>query len=244
MITTGWHAVDTADGPMRVWSAAPGDRSAKGTVRVLQEAFGVNPQIQYVTRRLAAEGYHAVAPDLFHRTGVEVLRYDEYAKAMTLIGDIGAEQIVADVCAALLFAGQARAAVIGFCFGGRAAFTAAIAVPGLSATVVFYGPGIAAGAHAVLDRASSITAPVLLHNGAEDPSIPAEQVAATEEALRKAAVRFESHVYPGAGHAFACDARPDRFHPEAARQAWQRTYRFLEENLGSSGAAAEPRSGG
>jgi carboxymethylenebutenolidase len=180
---------------------------------------------------VAAEGYHGVAPDLFHRTGVEVLRYDEYAKAMTLIGDIGAEQVVTDVCAALLFVGQGRAAVIGFCFGGRAAFTAATAVPGLSAAVVFYGPGIAAGPHAVLDRASSITAPVLLHTGAEDPSIPAEQVAATEEALRGAGVRFESHVYPGAGHAFACDARPDLFRAEAVCRAWHRTYRFLDEHL-------------
>jgi carboxymethylenebutenolidase len=237
MITTGWYAVDTADGPMRVWSAAPGDGSATGTVLVLQEAFGVNSYIQDVSRRLAAEGYRVLAPDLFHRTGVEVLRYDEYAKAMTLIADIGAEQIVTDVHAALLLGGQARAAVVGFCFGGRAAFTAATAVPGLSAAVVFYGPGIAGGPHAVLDRAGSITAPVLLHTGAEDPSIPAEQVVATEEALRKAAVRFESHVYPGAGHAFACDARPDRFHPEAARQAWHRTYRFLEENLGNGGVA-------
>jgi carboxymethylenebutenolidase len=231
MITTSWSTVNTADGPMRVWSAAPDDRPASGAVLVLQEAFGVNKHIQDVTRRLAAEGYHALAPDLFHRTGVEALRYDEYAKAMTLIADIGAEQIVTDVGATRLHAGEARTAVVGFCFGGRAAFTAATAVPGLSAAVVFYGPGIAAGPHAVLHRAGSITAPVQLHTGAEDEAIPAEQVTATGEALRAAGTRFDSYIYPGAGHAFACDARPDRFHAEAARQAWYRTYRFLDEHL-------------
>ncbi len=235
MITTGWYGVDTNDGPMRVWSAEPGDGSARGAVLVLQEAFGVNRHIQDVTRRLAAEGYHALAPDLFHRTGVEVLRYDEYAKAMTLIADIGAEQIIADVDAALPLAGEVRTAVVGFCFGGRAAFTAATAVPELSAAVVFYGPGIAAGPHAVLGRAGLVTAPVLLHTGAEDEAIPAEQVTATEEALRAAGARFESHVYPSAGHAFACDARPDRFQAEAARQAWDRTYRFLGEHLAAGG---------
>ncbi len=231
MITTDWSTVATPDGPMRVWSAAPDGGPAKGTVLVLQEAFGVNEHIRGVTRRMAAEGYRALAPDLFHRTGVGVLGYDQYAEAMTLIADIGIQQIVADVGAVLRRGGKGRTAVMGFCFGGRAAFTAATAFHGLSATVVFYGPGIAAGPHAVLDRVGSISAPVLLHTGAEDPSIPPEQVNATEEALRNAAVPFESHVYPGAGHAFACDARPDRFRSEAAGQAWHRTYRFLDEQL-------------
>lgn len=235
MTTTSWSTVATPDGPMRVWLAAPDGGPARGTVLVLHEAFGVNEHIRDVTRRMAAEGYLALAPDLFHRTGVEVLGYDQYAEAMTLIAEIGIEQIAADVGAVVYPGGKSRTAVVGFCFGGRAAFTAAIAIGGLSAAVVFYGPGIAAGPHAVLDRVGSITAPVLLHTGAEDPSIPAEQVAATEDALLNAGIRFESHVYPGAGHAFACDARPERFHPEAARQAWQRTYRFLDEQLKISG---------
>lgn len=200
---------------------------------VLQEAFGVNEHIRDVARRLAGQGYRALAPDLFHRTGVTALGYDQHAEAMKLIAEIGPEQIITDVRAVLESAGEpAHTAIIGFCFGGRAAFTAATALPGLSAAVVFYGPGIAAGPHAVLDRAGSIRAPMLLHVGADDPTIPAGQVAAIDEALREARVRFESHVYPAAGHAFACDARPDRYHAEAARRAWQRTYSFLAEHLG------------
>ena len=233
MISTEWLTVATADGPMRTFAAAPGQgEPVTGTVVVLQEAFGVNEHIRDVARRLAGHGYRTLAPDLFHRTGVAALGYDQHAEAMKLIAEIGPEQIITDVRAVLESAGEpAHTAIIGFCFGGRAAFTAATALPGLNAGVVFYGPGIAAGPHAVLDRAGSIKAPMLLHVGADDPTIPAGQVAAIDEALREARVRLESHVYPAAGHAFACDARPDRYHAEAARRAWQRTYSFLGEHL-------------
>jgi carboxymethylenebutenolidase len=233
MIMTDWLTVTTPDGPMRTFAAVPGDgRPQTGTVLVLQEAFGVNEHMQDVARRLAGHGYRALAPDLFHRTGVGELGYAEYAEAMKLIAEIGPDQIVADVRAVLeAEAGSARTAVVGFCFGGRAAFTAATALPGLSAAVVFYGPGIAAGPHAVLDRAGAITTPVQLHVGAQDPTIPAEQIADIDEALRKTGVRFESYVYPAAGHAFACDARPERYHAESAHQAWQRMRAFLAERL-------------
>lgn len=235
-ISAEWLTVPTADGPMRVYAArptAPADRA----VIVLQEAFGVNDHIQDIARRYAAQGFLAVAPDLFHRTGVGTLDYQQHAEAMPLIGAIGADAIVTDVGAALAYLGTAegipagRVAVNGFCFGGRAAFTAATAIPGLAATVVFYGPGIAAGPHAVLDRARSIDAPMLLHVGAEDPTIPAEQVKAIDGALAGAGVTFESHVYDQAGHAFACDARPHMYHPEPARLAWRRTHEFLARHL-------------
>jgi carboxymethylenebutenolidase len=114
---------------------------------------------------------------------------------------------------------------------GRAAFAAATAIPGLGATVVFYGPGIAAGPHAVLDRVTFIDAPLLLHVGAQDPTIPAEQVKAIDSALADAGVTFDSYVYDNAGHAFACDARPHMYHAEPARLAWQRTHEFLERHL-------------
>ena len=168
-LRTQWHILKTADGPMRVYAAYP-DVPATRAVIVLQEAFGVNEHIRDVTRRFAERGFLAAAPDLFHRTGIEELRYDQHAEAMPVICAIGPDAIIADVSALLAkladedFAPQ-RAAIVGFCFGGRAAFTAATAAPGLGAAVVFYGPGVAAGPHAVLDRADSITAPLLVHVG-------------------------------------------------------------------------------
>ncbi|WP_067479096.1 dienelactone hydrolase family protein [Actinomadura hibisca] len=232
---TEWTTVETADGPMRLYVARP-DGPATRAVVVLQEAFGVNDHIQDIARRFAERGFLAVAPDLFHRNGVGTLGYDQHAEAMPLIGAIDADQIVTDVRAALAHldgkgVAAGRTAVVGFCFGGRAAFTAATAIPGLAATVVFYGPGIAAGPHAVLDRAKSIDAPLLLHVGAEDPTIPAEQVAAIEDALSGAGVEFAQHVYTGAGHAFACDARPHMYRDEPAALAWERTHTFLDRHL-------------
>ncbi|GAA2130586.1 dienelactone hydrolase family protein [Actinomadura napierensis] len=235
-VSTEWLTLPTADGPMRVYAArpaAPADRA----VIVLQEAFGVNDHIQDIARRYAAQGFLAMAPDLFHRTGVVTLDYQRHAEAMPLIGAIGADAIVTDVGAVMDHLSTTegvpagRVAVNGFCFGGRAAFTTATAMPGLAATVVFYGPGIAAGPHAVIARAESIDAPVLLHVGAEDPTIPAEQVKAIDSALAAAGVTFESHVYDNAGHAFACDARPHMYHAQAARLAWQRTHEFLARHL-------------
>ncbi|GAA2611939.1 dienelactone hydrolase family protein [Actinomadura fulvescens] len=232
---TEWITVQTADGPMRVYVARPYAPATRAVV-VLQEAFGVNDHIQDIARRFAERGFLAVAPDLFHRNGVGALGYDRHAEAMPLIGAISADQIVTDVRAALEYlAGEdvqnGRTAVVGFCFGGRAAFTAATAIPGLAATVVFYGPGIAGGPHAVLDRAKEIDAPLLLHVGADDPTIPAEQVTAIQDTLVAAGAGFVQHVYPGAGHAFACDARPHLYHEESASLAWARTHTFLDRHL-------------
>ena len=231
-----WATVDTADGPMRLYvahPAAPTDRA----VIVLQEAFGINEHVQDIARRHAARGYLAVAPDLFHRTGVQTLDYEQYAEAMSLIGAIGPGAIITDVEAVLAHLKEqegieaGRTAVQGFCFGGRAAFTAATALDGLAATVVFYGPGIAAGPHAVLDRAADIDAPLQLHVGSADPAIPADQVAAIDAALDNADVEFESYSYEGAGHAFACDARPHMYVEDAAGLAWERAYGFLDKHL-------------
>lgn len=231
-----WTSVDTADGPMDVYLARP-EAGDVGAVVVLQEAFGVNEHIQDVARRIAAHGYLACAPDLFHRSGVGTLEYTQHAEAMPLIGALDVDAIVTDAQAVLSYLADRegrpadRVAVVGFCFGGRAAFTAATAIDGLAGTVVFYGPGVAAGPHAVLDRAESIDAPIMIHVGEQDPTIPAEQVEATEAALSRTGAPSVQYVYPGAGHAFACDARPAMYRDEAATLAWERTFAFLAEHL-------------
>jgi len=99
---------------------------------------------------------------------------------------------------------------------------------------VFYGPGIAAGPFAVADRAGSITAPMLMHVGADDPTIPAEHVEAMNNAMSAVGTEFVQHVYPGAGHAFACDARPKLYRQDAAEAAWARTYEFIDHHLPSA----------
>src|SRR3954470_17607050 len=120
----------TADGPMRLYEALP-ERDARGAVIVIQEAFGVNAHIEDVTRRFAAAGYHAVAPDLFHRTGGGSLAYDDFGPVMEHFAGIGNDDaILTDVDAAihhLNAAGftDAHIGIVGFCFGGRVSFLTA-----------------------------------------------------------------------------------------------------------------------
>jgi len=231
-----WIRVNTPDGPMQVYRARPMQSTGKAVI-VLQEAFGVNAHMQDIARRFAASGFLTLAPDLFHRTGIRELSYAQHGEAVALTAQIDAQAITTDTAALLeyLHATEGIAAphvgIVGFCFGGRAAFTAAAKLPAQGPVVVFYGPGIAAGPHAVLHAATAIKAPMLLHVGAHDPTIPPDQVQAISDTLRAANVRFTQHVYADAGHAFVCDARPEMYRADAALTAWQRTQAFLNTHL-------------
>jgi carboxymethylenebutenolidase len=234
-----WLTLDTVDGPMRLYRVRPRAEDAvapPAAVLVLQEAFGVNEHIQDVARRVAAHGYLAIAPDLFHRSGVETVEYTDRETAMSLIAELGSEPIVTDVSAVLAHLADVehiranRTAIVGFCFGGRAAFTAATALP-VAATVVFYGPGIAGGPHGELDRIGAISGPVLMLAGDADPTIPAGDLAAIEASARRAGVDLRVIVFAAAGHAFHCDARPAQYIEDAARKAWRDATEFLAHAL-------------
>ena len=235
-LSTDWLTLDTADGPMPLYLARPSAATPPAAVIVLQEAFGVNDHIQDVTRRVAANGYLALAPNLFHRSGIDTVEYTDRDTAMRLIGELGTEPIVTDVGAVLSYLADAeniladRVAVLGFCFGGRAAFTVATALP-VAATVVFYGPGIARGPHATLDQTANIKGPVLMLVGDGDPTIPAEDVSATRAAAQRFGADLRVVVFAGAGHAFHCDARPAQYVADAAREAWLDTTEFLDQTL-------------
>lgn len=226
-VETSWHDVTTPQGTVRVYRAQPaGAAPPDRAIVVLQEAFGVNDHIQDVTRRAAGQGYVAVAPGLFYRTGTTTVDYSDHQAAMGLIGALGRDEIDCDVAATCAYLADAdgisieRVGVMGFCFGGRAAFTAATALPGLAATAAFYGPGVASGPHAVLDRMAALTGPALLLVGDEDPTIPAADLDAIRSAAAGHGKDVRVEVFPGAGHAFHCDARPQMYRPDAAQRAW------------------------
>lgn len=225
--------VDTPDGAMQLF-AAQAVSAPRATVIVLQEAFGVNAHIQSVSARFASAGFRALAPDLFHRTPEHaIVAYDERDRAMQLIGELGPDQIVGDVTAAADLAKDLDPAgavvACGFCFGGRAAFTATCSVPRLDGAVCFYGPGVAEGPHAVLDRATEQQPPLPLFYGAADPTIPLDHVEAIAAALDTAGSRYEQVVYEDAGHAFACDARAAMYRPQPALDSWMRTVAFVAQ---------------
>jgi carboxymethylenebutenolidase len=233
--------ITTTDGPMDAYVASPDGVGPHPAVVVAQEAFGVNHHIRDVCRRFATAGYVAVAPELFHREGrgLEVA-YGDMAPAMQLLATLTNAGLEGDLAAALEHArmrsdvDSARVGVVGFCVGGFAAFLAACRLTPAT-TVSFYGGGIVRkrpqfSLEPVLPEAGRITAPVLCIFGAGDKGLPPEDVDAIRAALDRLDVAHDVIAYPGAGHAFFCDARP-AYAAEAAAAAWQRTLAWLERHL-------------
>jgi carboxymethylenebutenolidase len=223
---------------MRAWVARPKEEGAYPGLLVFQEAFGVNAHIRDIAGRFAREGFVAVAPELFHRTGAGFDgRYDDFPSAVPHMKALNDASMGADLRAAHDWVRGSIGAelpifAIGYCMGGRAAFLAALTLP-LAGAISYYGGGIAPNATnpGLLGRASGIQAPLLLFWGGRDKHIPPEQVRAVTDALRAAGKNFVNVEISNADHAFFCDARAS-YSPAAALLAWPLTLAFLRARSG------------
>ena len=203
-------------------------------VVLIQEIFGVNGYIRDVADRLAADGYVVLAPHMFWRIDddfvIEATGPDDLPAAFEVAGQHDPADGVDDVGAAITHL-RARpdvdgpVGVIGFCFGGSMAYLAAAAHDPACA-VSYYGSMIGAN----LDRAASITAPILFHFGGDDPYLPAEDIAGLRAATEGMA-NVEIIVHDGAGHAFDNHRNPMFSNPDAAATAWATTRAFLATHL-------------
>lgn len=193
-------------------------------IMVIHEWWGLNDNIRTMARRLAARGYAALAVDLY---GGAVAATPDSARTLAGSVDEGAAgENLSQAHAWLTDRGSPRVASIGWCFGGGWSLRTALALPDeLDAAVIYYGSLVTEA-----DRLSALELPVQGHFGADDGSIPVEEVRAFESALDAAGVTNEIYVYQGAGHAFA-NPSGERYRPESARQAWARTLAFLKNNL-------------
>ena len=233
--------LDTPDGPMALYEATP-DGAARGAVIVVQEAFGVNGHIKDVTRRVAAAGYHAVAPAYFHRAGGGCIDdYDnlDFNEIMNLFAGLTDDTVITDTDAALAHLHDAgfaddRIGIVGFCWGGRATFLVSLR-RALGAGVGFYGGGIAsAGAlpfPPLIEEAASLQTPWLGLFGDLDAGIPPDSVEALRVALKEAKVDTDIVRYPEADHGFHCDARSS-YHETSAKDGWARALAWFGERLG------------
>jgi carboxymethylenebutenolidase len=224
--------IDTADGRLPLYEATP-DGQPIGAVVVIQEAFGVNDYIRDVARRFATEGYVAVAPAMFHRTGAPELGYDDFGKVIEHFGPLSDDTFLADVDAALghvagLGVAPEHTGLVGFCMGGRVSFLVA-ASRALGAAVGFYGAGIVTSRFpqfpALVDRIPGLQTPWLGLFGDADGSIPIDDVEALRARLGSDAPAGVDHDivrYPDAEHGFFCDQRPS-YQAEASAEAWPRT---------------------
>lgn len=213
--------VAMADGALvETYRAAP-QGARRGGIVLLQEIFGLTQHIQEQCDRLAAAGYEVLAPSLFDRAAPELrLSYDEagWKQAIALLRghmfDLGVDDTAACV-ERLRPVGPVF--VLGFCYGGSLAWTAAGRLQGLSGAVCYYGgklPTIAAQAP---------LCPVLVHLGRDDAEIPMRE---TRDALERHPA-VEVLTYP-AGHGFNSDRRAD-FDPLSAELAFRETLRFFEK---------------
>jgi carboxymethylenebutenolidase len=232
-----------AGGSMGGYLTRPDDDEARPAVLVFMEIFGINSHIRDIVERVAREGYVALAPDYFHRTGPGVeYGYDEdgMAKGMLLLGGLKADEMISDARDSLAFLrGRSdvrgdRIGAIGFCIGGHMTYLTACESD-VAAAASFYGGGIAApqgpgGDQATLDRTGKIKGRILCLFGAEDSLIPADQVEAIKASLGEQGVQHDTVVYDGADHGFFCDQRAT-YHEKAAADAWERVKRLFAEEL-------------
>jgi carboxymethylenebutenolidase len=230
-------------GTMPGYLARPTGSDTLPGVIVYMEIFGINSHIRDVTEKIAAEGFVALAPDYFHRTGAGIeLGYDEagMAEGMKHLGQLKADQMISDARAAIAFlkarkdVGGKGIGAMGFCIGGHMTYLTACTTD-IKAAASYYGGGIAApagpgGGAPTVSRTAGIKGRIHCYFGGKDAMIPQDQVAAIRKALTEAGVRNEVIVYEGADHGFNCDQRAT-WHEPSAKDAWKRTVALFEEEL-------------
>lgn len=210
------------------WGAGPFP-----AVMVFQEAYGVNHHIKNVADRLAAEGYLAIAPELFHRTAPAGFEspYGDFSAVMPHYQALTTEGMINDVKACYDWLAAQNNVIknkigcIGFCMGGRVSFIANSAVP-LAASIAFYGGGM----HMVADLAATLHGPQLLFWGGKDQHIKPENVQTVIDAIKAAGKDYINVEISYADHAFFCDERPS-YHAQAATESWGMTKAFLKNKL-------------
>ncbi|HET7654439.1 MAG TPA: dienelactone hydrolase family protein [Acidimicrobiales bacterium] len=220
---------DTASGYL---ATPPSDGAGPGVV-VIQEWWGLVPQIRGVCDQLATEGFTALAPDLYHG---DVAEHDEMDKAGHLMSTLPMDRAARDMVGAvdyLLAHDSVRGhavGIVGFCMGGMLTLAlAAKAGDKIGAAVPYYGAPLGENE----PDWSGLSAPVLGHYAENDDFFPPDAVKALGEKLTDMGKDVTLYFYPGTGHAFANETNAlGTYDEDATRQAWVRTLEFLRAKLG------------
>lgn len=215
-----------SSGEMKAYLVRPADRSGKVGTVVIHENRGLNPHIRDVARRVALEGFVALAPDFLSPFGGTPADED---KARDMFTKLDPAQVVADGVATVAYLkgykdGNGKVGAVGFCWGGGTVNTLAVNAPDLSAGVAYYGMQPKA------EDVPKIKAALLLHYAGLDERIDAG-IDAYKKALDAAHVEYTVYVYDGVNHAFNNDTSAARYDKKAADLAWGRTIAFLKEKL-------------
>jgi len=230
-IVVGYETVPSplGNGSIKGYLARPAAATGKlPTVLVVHENRGLNPYIEDVARRFAAENFIAFAPDGLTSVGGYP---GDNEKAGQLFGNVDRAKMNEDFIASARWlkahaAGNGKVGAVGFCFGGGVANTLAVRLGAeLSAAVPFYGGMPPA------TEVPKIKAPLMIHLASLDTRINA-QLPAYEEALKANGANYTVHMYEGTNHGFHNDTTP-RYDEAAAKLAWERTLAFFKQHLRS-----------
>jgi len=223
--------IDAGDRKIPGYLARPADSRRRPAVLVFSEVFGVHEWVKDICRRLARQGYVALAPDFFVRHG-DPSKTADMAEVMKIVAQASDAQVTSDTAAAIRFlkaqpyVDAGRMGVTGFCWGGGKTWLTAERFGDFKAAVAWYGPlkpnPKAPVAPAPIQLAADLKAPVLGLYGGQDKGISAQDVADMRAALKAAGKGdCEIVVYPDAQHGFLADYRPS-YDPSAAADGWKR----------------------
>jgi carboxymethylenebutenolidase len=201
-----------------------GDEKLSGVV-VISEIWGLIPHIEDITRRVALEGFLAIAPDPLTHLGGTPEDPDEAVKMMRGLDQM---KTTKNLVAAVKYLkthpeSTGKVGVTGFCWGGGMTGQVAVNSPDVQAAVPFYGRQPAS------EDVSKIKASLLVHYAGEDERINAG-IPEFEDALRKSSVEYDIKIYEGAKHGFMNNTK-DWYNEEAANLAWKRTIAFFKKKL-------------
>jgi carboxymethylenebutenolidase len=242
-IHTPMDALEGGDikiGDMPAYYAVPKAGGPRPVVLVVAEVFGLHEHIKDVTRRLAKDGYFAIANEPYYRIG-ELWKLDDLKKVIEGANQLPDDQAFEDLDATLAWAAKSKRAaaaklgITGFCRGGRMVWMYSAHQPKMKAGVAWYGslsPAEPAIKRTPADIAGQLKAPVLGLYGGDDQGIPQDQVQKLKAALQagdKAAKQSQTHVYEGMPHGFNADYRPS-YRKEAAEDGWKRMLAWFKQH--------------
>jgi carboxymethylenebutenolidase len=237
-LEAGWVSILVGDFRMPAYRAQPAGSKNLPVILVGSEIFGVHEHIADVCRRFAKLGWLAIAPELFVRHG-NAGAYTDVPKLISeVVSKASDAQVNGDLDATVAWAAANggdvdRLGITGFCWGGRITWAYVAHNPRVKAGVAWYGPvarSYFAGDRTIVDKAASITAPVLGLYGAADTGIPVETLAQLEAALKVADhVESEFVVYPDTPHAFHADYRPG-YRKAAAEDGWAKCVAWFSKH--------------
>lgn len=231
-----WEQTESDDDIMRMHVSAPAFSTPIPGIVVIQHQGGVDQFIQNMTQRLAAAGYVAAAPDLYHRDGPECT--DDFVARRSRLGD---RRIIKDVNACVEFlqhhdhVARGKIGIIGFCMGGRIVYLMAAANSVFNAAVAYYGGNIfrawGRDLPSPFERTAEIHCPLQGHFGAEDKNPSPDDMAKLDAELNNFSKPHEFFSYPNAGHGFM-DSTKESYRGPADETSWPRTLDFFGHHLG------------